>query len=125
MLPAAESVSEPEVPIVRRMIQAMAETIFCMIPRWYSTDMKALKKMMKDLETDDAVIGKNPNTIQNVVMKRARVNGVYNLTPRNLKIKRRGVYNVVTLNYTVSKTLAGNMEVVMTFEETANIHSAP
>jgi hypothetical protein len=84
-----------------------------------------LKKMMKDLETDDAVIGRNPNTIQNVVLKRTRVNGVYNLTPKNLKIKRRGVYNVVTLDYTVAKKLAGNMEVVMTFQETANIPAAP
>jgi len=84
-----------------------------------------LKKMMKDLQTDDAVIGKNPNTIQNVVMKRTRVNGVYNLTPKNLKIKRRGVYNVVTLDYTVSKTLAGNMDVVMTFQEIANIPASP
>jgi hypothetical protein len=84
-----------------------------------------LKKMMKDLQTDDAVIGKNPNTIQNVVLKRTRVNGVYNLTPKNLKIKRRGVYNVVTLDYTVAKKLAGNMEVVMTFQETANIPAAP
>lgn len=84
-----------------------------------------LKKMMKDLETDDAVIGRNPNTIQNVVLKRTRVNGVYNLTPKNLKIKRRGVYNVVTLDYTVAKKLAGNMDVVMTFKEIANIPAAP
>ena len=84
-----------------------------------------LKKMMKDLETDDAVIGKNPNTIRNVVVKRTRVNGVYNLTPRNLEIKRRGKSNEVTLNYVVNKQLAGNMEIVMTFKETAYISASP
>ena len=83
-----------------------------------------LKKMMKDLETDDSVIGKNPNSIRTATMKRIRVNGVYNLTPKNLKIKRKGIYNVVTLNYTVAKKLAGNMDVVMTFEETCLLYTS-
>ena len=80
-----------------------------------------IKKMMKDLQTDDKVIGKNPNTIRTVLMKRLRVNGVYNLSPKNVNIKRRGVSNVVTLNYSVSKKLAGNMDVVMTFNEISNV----
>ena len=84
-----------------------------------------LKKMMKDLQTDDDVIGKPASTIRTAVMKRIRVNGVYNLSPRNVKIQRRGASNVVTLDYAVSKKLAGNMEVVMTFKETANIPASP
>jgi hypothetical protein len=84
-----------------------------------------LKKMMGDLQSDKDVIGKNQATIRNIVMKRIRVNGVYNLSPRNIKIKRRGVYNVVTLDYSVSKKLAGNMDVVMTFKETANVPTSP
>lgn len=80
-----------------------------------------IKKMMKDLQTDDKVIGKNPNTIRTVLMKRLRVNGVYNLSPKDVNIKRRGVSNVVTLNYSVSKKLAGNMDVVMTFKEISNV----
>ena len=84
-----------------------------------------LKKMMKDLETDDAVIGKNPMTIQNVVIKRAIINGAYDITPKNLEIKRRGKSSEVTLNYVVSKQLAGNMDIVMTFKETAYIAASP
>ncbi|MEJ2330311.1 MAG: DUF4845 domain-containing protein [Gammaproteobacteria bacterium] len=84
-----------------------------------------LKKMMQDLQTDDDVIGKPASTVRNMVMKRIRINGVYSLTPRNVNIQRRGAYNVVTLDYTVAKKLAGNMEVVMTFKETANIPASP
>ncbi|MDX1345342.1 MAG: DUF4845 domain-containing protein [Sedimenticolaceae bacterium] len=84
-----------------------------------------LKKMMNDLRTDDAVIGKNPNTIRNAVMKRIRVNGVYSLSPKNVNIKRQGSYNVVTLDYSVTKKLAGNMDVVMTFKEIANVPASP
>jgi len=84
-----------------------------------------LKKMMQDLQTDDDVIGKPPSTIRTAVMKRIRVNGVYNLSPSNVKIKRVGASNVVTLDYAVTKPLAGNMDVVMTFKETANIPASP
>jgi hypothetical protein len=84
-----------------------------------------IKKMMKDLQTDDDVIGKNPATVQTAVMKRLRVNGIYNLSPKNVKIKRSGSSNVVTLDYTVAKKLAGNMEVLMTFRETANVPASP
>jgi hypothetical protein len=84
-----------------------------------------LKKMMQELQTDDDVIGKPASTVRNMVMKRIRINGVYSLSPRNVNIQRRGAYNVVTLDYTVAKKLAGNMEVVMTFKETANIPASP
>ncbi len=84
-----------------------------------------LKKMMQDLQTDDDVIGKPPSTIRTAVMKRIRVNGVYSLSPRNVNIKRVGASNVVTLDYSVTKKLAGNMDVVMTFKEIANVPASP
>ena len=84
-----------------------------------------LKKMMGDLQADNDVIGKSPTIIQQIVLKRARVNGVYDIRPRNIDIKRKGVYNHVTLNYSVTKKLAGNMDVVMTFKEIANIPASP
>jgi hypothetical protein len=44
MFAAAESVSAPEVPSVRRMTHANPPTTSCIKPMWYSTDISAEKK---------------------------------------------------------------------------------
>lgn len=80
-----------------------------------------LGNMMEALETDKDIAGSSPNKLQAIILKRTRVNGVYNLTPKNLKIIRQGAFNLVTLEYVVAKKLVGNMEVVMTFSESAQI----
>jgi hypothetical protein len=80
-----------------------------------------LKSMMKELESDTDLAGASANKIRQVVLKRIRVNGVYTLKPKNLSIKRVKGQRQVALNYTVSKPLAGNMQIVMEFSEIANI----
>ena len=54
-------------------------------------------------------------------MARIRMNGIYHLTTKNVRIKRVEQTYQIKVKYSESKPLAGNMKVVMDFEETARI----
>ena len=80
-----------------------------------------LKSLLKDMETDPKLFRASPITIKNSLMRRFRTNGIYHLKTDNVRIKRDKETYLITVKYSESKPLAGNMTVVMDFEETARI----
>ncbi|MEJ2307958.1 MAG: DUF4845 domain-containing protein [Gammaproteobacteria bacterium] len=84
-------------------------------------DNWTLKKMMQGLETDRSLAGLPPVTLRQKVLKRIRANGNHDLKAKNLGIVRKNDTHELTIDYVVSKPLASNMQVVMTFSEHARI----
>jgi hypothetical protein len=84
-------------------------------------DNWTLKKVMQGLETDRTLAGLSPVMLRQKVLKRIRANGNYDLTAKNLRVVRKNDTHELTIDYVVSKPLASNMQVVMTFSEHARI----
>lgn len=80
-----------------------------------------LKSLLREMETDPKLFRASPTKIKNSLMARIRMNGIYHLTTKNVRIKRKEQTYVINVKYSESKPLAGNMKVVMDFEEIANI----
>ena len=80
-----------------------------------------LKKLLMEMETDPKMFKVSPIRIKNSLMARFRMNGIYHLKTSNVRIKRVKETYQIKVKYSESKPLAGNMKVVMDFEETAHI----
>ncbi len=80
-----------------------------------------LKSLLLEMETDPKLFRASPIKIKNSLMARIRMNGIYHLTTKNVRIKRVEQSYQIKVKYSESKPLAGNMKVVMDFEETARI----
>ena len=80
-----------------------------------------LKSLLREMETDPKLFRASPVKIKNSLMARIRMNGIYHLTTKNVRIKRVEQNYQIKVKYSESKPLAGNMKVVMDFEETARI----
>ncbi len=80
-----------------------------------------LKSLLKEMETDPKLFRASPNKIKSSLMARIHMNGIYDLTAKNVRIKRVEQTYQIKVKYSESKPLAGNMKVVMDFEETARI----
>lgn len=80
-----------------------------------------LKKLLQEMETDPKLFKESPIRIKNSLMARFRMNGIYHLKTDNVRIKRDKETHLIRVKYTESKPLAGNMRVVMDFEELAHI----
>ena len=73
------------------------------------------------MKTDPKLFRASPITIKKSLLARIHMNGIYNLNAKNVKIKRDKQHILITVKYSESKPLAGNMTVVMDFNETARI----
>lgn len=80
-----------------------------------------LKSLLREMETDPKLFRASPVKIKNSLMARIRMNGIYHLTTKNVRIKRVEQSYQIKVKYSESKPLAGNMKVVMDFEESARI----
>ena len=80
-----------------------------------------LKSLLKEMETDPKLFRASPIKIKQSLMARIHMNGIYHLTAKNVRIKRRDQTHMIEVKYTKEKPLVGNMKVVMEFDETASI----
>ena len=80
-----------------------------------------LKSLLREMETDPKLFRTSPQKIKSSLMARIHMNGIYHLTTKNVRIKRVEQTYQIKVKYSESKPLAGNMKVVMDFEETARI----
>ncbi len=80
-----------------------------------------LKSLLREMETDPKLFRESPRKIKQSLMARIHMNGIYHLKTEHVRIKRVEQTYQIKVKYSESKPLAGNMKVVMDFEETASI----
>lgn len=86
----------------------------------YFTDA-TVKSMLKDMEADPSLIGKSPKELNKVILKRLRVNNIYDLGKENIKIKKTRTHYLLIIEYEPRGNIAGSLDFIITFRHEAKI----
>ncbi len=80
-----------------------------------------VKQILKSLEQDPLIAKKSKKEIETLISRKLRVNSVYDLDPKVFKINKRPEKITITADYEVRKPTIGNVELVVTFHEKAEL----
>lgn len=83
----------------------------------------SVKSIMTTLELDSGVRGMNSKKLKETVLKRLRINNIYDITRDNISVKKgRNVY-VVTIEYEPRGRLVGNLDYIVSFKHEARVQA--
>lgn len=88
----------------------------------YMTD-SSIKKLWSNLETDPSLVGAPPKKIREVVLKRLKINNVYALNKKDIKIKKVKGNFIVSVVYEPRGTVIGTLDYIMTFKHEATVRA--
>lgn len=77
----------------------------------------SIKSVVESLNREPQITKKSPAEIRKLVMKRLKINSVYDFKKEYLKIKKSGGVMTITVSYEVREPMAGNIEALLTFKE--------
>jgi len=84
----------------------------------------SIEALFKEMEDDSEMRGKKPRELRKIVVKRLKINNIYNIKKDQIKItKAKGHYRI-RLEYETREKIAGSLSFVMDFKHEANISSS-
>jgi hypothetical protein len=86
----------------------------------YFTDSN-VASLWKSLETDITLIGQPSKKIRKIIIKRLKVNNVYDIKREDIVIKKVKGFYVVTLEYEPRGKIVGSLDYIMTFKHEARV----
>ena len=86
----------------------------------YMTD-SSVKDVMERLEQDPKSTGLSAKELKESLLKRLRLNSVYDIKPEYIKVKKGRGVNVVTIEYEPRGKLIGTLDFIVTFKHEASI----
>ena len=81
----------------------------------------SVKTLMKNLEMDSTIRGKNPKALKEIITKRLRINNVYSVTKEHITIKKSKNDYLITIEYEPRGKLMGNLDYIVTFKHQSRI----
>lgn len=81
----------------------------------------SIRQVLQNMENDRSVRKMTPAEMRVSFKKRLRINSVYDFDKSALKIKKENEGKKILVDYEVRKPIAGNVAVVMSFSESADI----
>ena len=75
----------------------------------------------ESLGNEAVFVGKTPQKIRNLILKRLKINNVYSLTRDDIKIKRARGYYIVTVEYEPRGSIIGKLDYIVSFKHEAKI----
>ncbi len=75
----------------------------------------SVKSIVKGLETDPDLRGANSRKIREIILKRLKINNLYDIKKDNIKIKKARNGYSVNITYEPRGTLVGNLDYIITF----------
>jgi hypothetical protein len=81
----------------------------------------SVKSMMSGLETDESVRGMDARKLNQIIIKRLKINNIYSIKKDNITIKKTKNDYQVNIDYEPRGTLIGNLDYIVTFKHQANI----
>jgi len=81
----------------------------------------SVKNIMADLQQEPLISRKPVGEIRQMLMRRFDINGIRNLGRDNIKISRSGGKTKVEVAYETRQHIAGNVDVVVTFNESLDL----
>ncbi len=86
----------------------------------YLTD-HSVKSLMAGLETDSELRGATPKKIRDTVVKRLRINNIYDIKKDNVKISKSKNDYLVTIQYEPRGKLVANLDYIVSFKHEARV----
>jgi hypothetical protein len=83
----------------------------------------AVKKSLQSLNDEPLLGRKTVREIRDVLMRRLDLNSVYDMTKDEIIITRQGGATTITIKYEERRPIAGNISVVMNFEDSITLDS--
>ena len=81
----------------------------------------SVKTVLRSLQEDRQASQRSPKQIRDMIIKRLKINGVYEFDRDNITIKKDKNDTLVQVVYEVRKNMAGNIDVVMHFEDQVDL----
>jgi hypothetical protein len=77
----------------------------------------SVKTVLASLENEPLITQKSIADVKKLVHRRLKVNGVYDVDKKGLKIKRADGVMTVEMTYQVTKHMVGNVDVLISFSD--------
>jgi hypothetical protein len=77
----------------------------------------SVKTVLGSLKEEPMITQKSVSEIRKMIQRRLKVNGVYDMSKDAIKIKKEGGVTNVDITYQVTKHMAGNIEVLISFSD--------
>ena len=88
----------------------------------YITD-SSVSSMMKGLQADPSLNNVTSKKLRDVIMKRLKINNVYDMEKDDIKIKKTKSGYLVTIDYEPRGKLFGNLDFIVSFKHEALVSS--
>lgn len=75
----------------------------------------SVKSILDGLQNDPELVGADRRKIRQVVLKRLKINNLYDIKKDNIKIKKARNGYTVNITYEPRGTLVGNLDYIVTF----------
>ncbi len=77
----------------------------------------SVKQVLASVKQDRNAAKQSPAQIRSTMLKRLKINGVYDFNPKSIKITKQKDGLQVAVDYEVRKNMAGNLDAVMSFKD--------
>jgi len=77
----------------------------------------SVKTVLESLKEEPMITQKSTADIRKMILRRLKVNGVYEFSKDSIKIKKEGGVTNVDITYQVTKHMAGNVDVLISFSD--------
>ncbi len=88
----------------------------------YITD-SSVKSVMEILLTDPKAQGLSPRDLKVLVARRLSMNSIYDVTSKDVSIKKGRGVNIITIEYEPRGKLIGNLDYIVSFKHEAQVSS--
>ena len=83
----------------------------------------SIKTVLHSLEEEPLITQKTPKQVRELITKRLTINSVYDMDPKAITITKESGVLTVDIAYEVRKPMFGNIDVVMSFSDEAQMVS--
>ncbi|HHH38810.1 MAG TPA: DUF4845 domain-containing protein [Sedimenticola sp.] len=77
----------------------------------------SVRTVLASLKEEPLITNKSVREIKRIVERRLKVNGVYDVKSKGLKVRRNSGVTRVEMTYSVRKHMMGNVDVLVSFSE--------
>ena len=83
----------------------------------------SVKTVLASIENEPLITQKSVAEVKKMVQRRLKVNGVYDVDQKGLKVKRESCVLTVEMTYEVKKHMVGNVDVLVSFSDKVELVS--
>jgi hypothetical protein len=81
----------------------------------------SIKSMLSSMEKDQTIRGKDARNLNDIIIKRLKINNIYSVKKDNITIKKTKSNYQINIDYEPRGTLVGNLDYIITFHHEAEI----